>query len=650
MIYIKFPNGKKKLYKKGITIIKIIKDIKKDIKYFYKNPILYVSINGVQVELYKKIYENVENINFYTWKDELGKKAFWHSSSHLLAQSILFFYPNVKISIGPSTKYGFYYDIDFLDKKFIKKDFEKIEKKIIEIANKEYDFFVYEVSKEKAIEKFKNNIYKKELIENIIKKNSKITFCTHGDFTDLCKGGHINNTKFIKFVKILNVSKSYWKGEKKNKQLTRISAISFPNKIEMKNYFFKIKELKKRNHKKIGKNLGLFTFSTSVGKGLPIWLPNGTILYNKLKNILIKIQEKKNYRRVITPHIGKKKLYEQSGHWTKYSENNFKPIFTPEEKESFLLKPMNCPHHCEIYRFYKFSYKDLPIKYYEFGTVYRYEKSGEINGLIRSRSFTQDDAHIFCREDQILSEFKDIINLIIKIFKLFSFKKYELRISLRDKKKLKNYIGTEEIWKKSEECIINAVKNINIPIKFKYGEAAFYGPKLDFIIEDIFNRKWQMGTIQIDYNLPNRFNLNYLGKDNKFHKPVLIHRALFGSLERFIALLLEHNNGLPIYLQKYLVCILPIKKKYLLYSKRILNLLINKKIVSYIDEKEDHINNKIKKYEKKKIPFIIVIGEKEENNNTVSVRQQKKGYIGTFLIYDFINFIKKELEIFKNFD
>jgi threonyl-tRNA synthetase len=633
MISISFTDGFVYKFITGITPIEIACKIDKNLA----KKILSVQVNGIKTELLTPIYKN-SFLEFFTWDDRNGKKAFWHSSLHLLAQSILFFYPNSKGIIGFTIDEGFYYDIDFGKKFLSKRNIKNIENKILYNARKSSIFKKYSLKKEKAFFFYKKNKYKTKLIKNL--KNSKINFCKHDNFIDLCFDTHISNTSFIKEVKILNISEIYWKGKNK---ITRIYCISFPEKEFLKKYIFYIKKAKKRDHRKLGKKLNIFTFSKKVGLGLPLWLPMGTFLKKQLKKFLNDTQKKWGYNFISSPHIGHKNLYINSGHWSKYKKNNFKSILTPNNEEEFLLKPMNCPHHCEIYRLQKWSYKDLPVRFAEFGTVYRYEKSGELHGLLRVRGFTQDDAHIFCRIDQIVEEIKKIIDLVCYIFNILGFLKYNVQISLRDIDNSVKYIGSKKNWEKAEKDIKKAVKEKNINPTFKYGEAAFYGPKLDFIVKDILGRNWQLGTIQIDYNLPERFNLRYKGYDNNWHIPILIHRAPFGSLERFIAILIEHTAGeLPFWLTPIQIIFLPISKNNILYTKKIVNLISDHGFRIFLDKRNEKIEKKIRDAEMKKIPLMVIIGDKEQNLQKLSIREHKKGNIGIFTLSNFLIFIKKK--------
>ncbi|MEC9108075.1 MAG: threonine--tRNA ligase, partial [Bacteroidota bacterium] len=616
MISITLKDGSKKEYSKNISVI----DVAKDISEGFARNVIAASFNGIPVEISTKL-NNDGSLELYTWEDNDGKKAFWHSSSHVLAQALEELYPGIKLTIGPAIKNGFYYDVDFNKYTISDKDFDKIESKMIEISRGKHDFKMRSVSKKEAINYYKksSNDYKLELIKDL--DDGEITFCDHSSFTDLCKGGHIPNTGIIKAVKITNVAGAYWRGNENNKQLTRVYGISFPKQKLLNEYLLNLEEAKKRDHRLIGKKLNLFTFSNKVGMGLPLWLPKGVDLRNRLENFLIKAQKKAGYQMVITPHIGNKELYKTSGHYEKYGEDSFQPIKTPKENEEFMLKPMNCPHHCEIYNSNRFSYKDLPVRYAEFGTVYRYEQSGELHGLTRVRGFTQDDAHIFCTEDQLDKEFKDVIDLTLHVFTKLGLNDFTTQISLRDPENSEKYIGGKEIWDKSEKAIIKAVKEKNLNYNLKYGEAAFYGPKLDFMVNDALGREWQLGTIQVDYNLPDRFDLTYKGKDNNDHRPVMIHRAPFGSLERFVAILLENTAGnLPLWLTPNQVIILPISDKYEKYSKKVLNLIENNEIRALLDNRSETVSRKIRDAELGKIPYMIIVGEKENENEMISLR------------------------------
>ena len=639
MISITLKDGSKKEYSKNISVI----DVAKDISEGFARNVIAASFNGIPVEISTKL-NNDGSLELYTWEDNDGKKAFWHSSSHVLAQALEELYPGIKLTIGPAIKNGFYYDVDFNNHTISDKDFDKIESKMIEISRGKHDFKMRSVSKKEAINYYKksSNDYKLELIKDL--DDGEITFCDHSSFTDLCKGGHIPNTGIIKAVKITNVAGAYWRGNENNKQLTRVYGISFPKQKLLNEYLLNLEEAKKRDHRLIGKKLNLFTFSNKVGMGLPLWLPKGVDLRNRLENFLIKAQKKAGYQMVITPHIGNKELYITSGHYEKYGEDSFQPIKTPKENEEFMLKPMNCPHHCEIYNSNRFSYKDLPVRYAEFGTVYRYEQSGELHGLTRVRGFTQDDAHIFCTEDQLDKEFKDVIDLTLHVFTKLGLNDFTTQISLRDPENSEKYIGGKEIWDKSEKAIIKAVKEKNLNYNLKYGEAAFYGPKLDFMVNDALGREWQLGTIQVDYNLPERFDLTYKGKDNNDHRPVMIHRAPFGSLERFVAILLENTAGnLPLWLTPNQVIILPISDKYEKYSKKVLNLIENNEIRALLDNRSETVSRKIRDAELGKIPYMIIVGEKENENEMISLRSHGGKDYGMIKLNDFFDIIQEEI-------
>ena len=636
MIKITLPDGSIRSYEQSqITPLEVAKDISEGLA----RNIISAMVNDTQVEITTNITKDA-TLKLLTWNDDLGKKAFWHSSAHLLAQAILFYYPNAKLTIGPAIEKGFYYDVDFEGEAFQEKDFEKIEQKILENAKKDSTFNLYEISKKEALETYKNNIFKTELIENL--EDGSITFCTHDDFTDLCRGGHIPSTGIVKAVKILNAAGAYWRGDEKNKQLTRVYAISFPKQKDLTEYLTLLEEAKKRDHRKLGKELGFFTFSEKVGQGLPLWLPKGAALRKKLENFLTDAQKKAGYEMVITPHIGHKELYITSGHYEKYGTDSFQAIKTPHEGEEFLLKPMNCPHHCEIYKSSPWSYKDLPKRLAEFGTVYRYEQSGELHGLTRVRGFTQDDAHIFCTSDQLLSEFENVIDLVLFVFNTLGFENFTAQISLRDKENRSKYIGTDENWEKAENAIIQASKNKNLKTVVEYGEAAFYGPKLDFMVKDALGRSWQLGTIQVDYNLPERFDLHYIGSDNDKHRPIMIHRAPFGSMERFIAILLEHTAGnLPLWLVPEPVVILPISEKYVDYAKKVANDLEIYDICSSVDSRNEKTGKKIRDAEVNKIPIMLIVGEKEAENQTISVRVKGEGDVGEFTTLDFVSYFNR---------
>jgi threonyl-tRNA synthetase len=640
MINITFPDGSVKQFEPGITPLEIAKNL----SHSLAKKVLVAEINNELHELSTPINTD-SSLKLLTWEDKNGKSAFWHSSAHILAEAIQALYPHAKFTIGPSVENGFYYDIDFGETSFTSDDLPKVENKMLELAKQNNPFKLYAISKADALDyyKKKNNEYKVELIENL--KDGEITFCDQGTFTDLCRGGHIPDTGYIKAVKLLNVAGAYWRGNEKNKQLTRIYGVSFPKKEELDQYLFLLEEAKKRDHRKLGQELGLFAFSQKVGKGLPLWLPKGTDLRERLENFMRTAQKKAGYLQVVTPHIGSKALYITSGHWDKYGKDSFQPILTPEEDEVFMLKPMNCPHHCEIYKAEPRSYKDLPLRLAEFGTVYRYEQSGELHGLTRVRGFTQDDSHIFCRQDQVKDEFKKVIDLVLYVFKSLKFEDFTAQVSLRDKVDREKYIGSEENWDKAEKQIEEAAREKGLPIIIEYGEAAFYGPKLDFMVKDAIGRSWQLGTIQVDYNLPERFELEYTGSDNQKHRPVMIHRAPFGSLERFIAVLTEHCAGdFPLWLTPVQVAVLPISEKFNVYAQKLVDFLKNAEIRTSFDERAEKIGKKIRESEMQKTPFMLIIGEKEESENLVAVRERGKGDIGTMNWEDFKQLIDQRVK------
>lgn len=639
MIKITLPDGSVKEFKSGVTPI----DVAKSISEGLARNVISANFNNKTVETTTPITKD-GSLVLYTFNDDEGKKAFWHSSAHVLAQTILSFHPTAKLTIGPAIESGFYYDIDFGDEAISEKDFPAIEKRFLEFARGKHEFKMRAVSKAEALSLYKeeDNQYKVELIESLT--DGDITFCDHSDFTDLCRGGHIPNTGIIKAVKIMNVAGAYWRGDENNNQLTRIYGISFPKQKMLTEHLHLIEEAKKRDHRKLGRELELFTFSNTVGQGLPLWLPKGAALRTRLQNFLNRAQKQAGYDMVMTPHIGQKELYVTSGHYAKYGEDSFQPITTPKDSEEFLLKPMNCPHHCEIYKFKPHSYKDLPIRYAEFGTVYRYEQSGELHGLTRVRGFTQDDAHIFCTPEQLDQEFKNVIDLVLYVFTSLGFDNFTAQVSLRDPENPEKYIGSVENWEKSEQAIINAAQDKGLDFVVETGEAAFYGPKLDFMVKDALGRSWQLGTIQVDYNLPERFDLTYKGSDNQLHRPVMIHRAPFGSMERFIAILLEHTAGnFPLWLTPEQVIILPISEKYQKYTEKVLHLLENSEIRALVDDRNEKTGRKIRDAEVSKIPFMVIVGEKEENEGTVSVRKHGEGDLGTFTTEEFISLIEKEI-------
>ncbi|UAB74787.1 threonine--tRNA ligase [Mesoflavibacter sp. SCSIO 43206] len=637
MINITLPDGSVKTFNIGSTPM----DVAKSISEGLARNVISANFNGTTIETSTELTTD-GSLVLYTWNDDEGKKAFWHSSAHVLAQALEELYPGCKLTIGPAIDNGFYYDVDFGENVVSDKDFKSIENKMLEIARGKHNFNMRTVSKSDALSLYKDNIYKTELIKNL--EDGEITFCDHSTFTDLCRGGHIPNTGIIKAVKILSVAGAYWRGDENNPQLTRVYGISFPKQKDLKEYLELLEEAKKRDHRKLGKELGLFAFSQKVGQGLPLWLPKGAALRERLENFLKAAQKKAGYEMVVTPHIGQKELYVTSGHYAKYGEDSFQPITTPKEDEEFLLKPMNCPHHCEIYNNTQWSYKDLPKRYAEFGTVYRYEQSGELHGLTRVRGFTQDDAHIFCTPDQLDQEFKNVIDLVLYVFGSLGFENFTAQVSLRDPEKPEKYIGSDENWEKAEKAILNATKEKNLNYIIETGEAAFYGPKLDFMVKDALGRQWQLGTIQVDYNLPERFDLTYKGSDNESHRPVMIHRAPFGSLERFIAILLEHTGGnFPLWLMPTQVSVLTLSEKYENYGQNVLTLLENHEIRALIDNRSETIGKKIREAEMNKTPYMIIIGEQEEKENKISVRQHGGEDLGTISVDEFAEIIKKEI-------
>mgnify|MGYP000330114007 CR=1 FL=1 len=641
MIKITLPDGSIKNIKKGTTALEIATSISEGLA----RNILSASVNNEVWDINRPI-NNDSSLKLHTFNDKEGKSTLWHSTAHILAEALEHLYPGVKLGIGPSIDNGFYYDIDLGDnRKISSDDFPIIEKKMLELVREKNIFIREEISKEDAINYFKTkkDQYKLELLEGL--NDGDITFYTQGGFTDLCKGPHIPNTSKIKAIKLLNIAGAYWRGDEKRNQLTRIYGVSFQKQKELTEHLFLLEEAKKRDHRKIGKEMELFTFSKKVGQGLPLWLPKGAQLREKLENFLKKAQTRAGYLPVITPHIGNKDLYVCSGHYEKYGEDSFQPIKTPQDGEEFFLKPMNCPHHCEIYKSKKYSYKDLPVRFAEFGTVYRYEQSGELHGLTRVRGFTQDDAHLFVRPDQVKEEFISVINLVLYVFKALSFENFKVQISLRDKENKDKYIGTNENWEKAETAIIEAVNEKGLEAVIEYGEAAFYGPKLDFMVKDALGREWQLGTIQVDYTLPERFELEYTGKDNKKHRPVMIHRAPFGSMERFVAVLIEHCGGnFPLWLAPEQYIILPISEKYHDYAKKLSQLLKNYDICGPIDERAETTGRKIRDAEVSKIPFIIIVGEREEKENKISVRRHGGEDLGSLLAEEFIKLVRKEID------
>ncbi|MDR0659311.1 MAG: threonine--tRNA ligase [Prevotellaceae bacterium] len=640
MIKITFPDGNVREYPKGTTGLEIAQSISPRLA----SEVLSISVNDELWDLTRPINQDAKII-LHKWDDPKGRHAFWHSSSHLMAEALEELYPGIKFGIGPSIENGFYYDVDLGDRTISESDLAKIENKMIELARQKQQFARTDVSKADALKTYKEkgDEYKVELINDL--QDGTITFYTNGAFTDLCRGPHLPDTSMIKAVKLTSIAGAYWRGDEKNKMLTRIYGITFPQKKPLDVYLKMMEEAKKRDHRKIGKELELFTFSQRVGQGLPLWLPKGAELREKLEQFLKKVQKDSGYQPVITPHIGQKELYVTSGHYAKYGKDSFQPIHTPQEGEEFLLKPMNCPHHCEIYRSKPHSYKDLPVRLAEFGTVYRYEQSGELHGLTRVRGFTQDDAHIFCRPDQLKEEFIKVIDIVLYIFKTLDFEDYTAQISLRDPNNKEKYIGSDENWQKAEAAIIEAAQEKGLNTVVELGEAAFYGPKLDFMVRDAIGRKWQLGTIQVDYNLPERFDLEYTGADDKKYRPVMIHRAPFGSMERFVAVLIEHTGGkFPLWLTPDQVRILPISEKYNDFAKKVLNVLNNSDIRGSVDDRNETIGKKIRESELKRTPYLLIVGEKEEQENKVSVRVQGEGDKGSMSIEDFADMLRKEIE------
>jgi len=637
-IKITLPDGAVKNYPKGISAM----DVALSISEGLARNVLAAEVNGEVWDANRAITADA-SLKLLTWRDEEGKSTFWHSSAHLMAEALEGMYPGIKFGIGPPIEHGYYYDVDFGDQEFDTHHLEKIEQKILELARQKNTFERQDVSKPDAIAYFKdkNDEYKLDLLDGL--DDGTITFYKQGDFTDLCRGPHIPHTGFIKAVKLLSIAGAYWRGDENSKQLTRIYGITFPKQKELTEYLHMLEEAKKRDHRKLGKELELFTFSEKVGMGLPLWLPKGAKLRERLETFMRKAQVRAGYDPVITPHIGHKNLYVTSGHYEKYGEDSFQAITTPHEGEEFLLKPMNCPHHCEIYKSKPRSYKDLPVRLAEFGTVYRYEQSGELHGLTRVRGFTQDDAHIFCTEDQVKIEFKKVIDLVLYVFKSLGFEDYTAQVSLRDPEDKEKYIGTDEGWEKAESAIIEATEEKGLNTITELGEAAFYGPKLDFMVRDALGRKWQLGTIQVDYNLPERFELEYVGSDNKKHRPVMIHRAPFGSLERFVAVLIEHCAGeFPLWLTPDQVAILPISEKYAEYAQSVYKILESEDITGAVDNRDEKIGRKIRDAEVNKIPIMLIVGEKEQEKNEVALRRHGQGDIGTMSVDDFVAYFTKE--------
>ncbi len=638
MINITLPDNSVRQYPAGTTAMQVASSISEGLA----RNVLAAKVDGQVWDSTRPITNDVR-LQLLTWNDPEGKSAMWHSSAHLMAEAIELLFPGVKFGIGPDIENGFYYDMDFGTYQVTPEDLPRIEAKMLELAREKQQYLRRSVSKSEALNYFtaKNDEYKIELITDL--QDGEITFYETGKFTDLCRGPHLQDTSPIKAVKLLNIAGAYWRGDEKRKMLTRIYGITFPKQKELEEYLVLLEEAKKRDHRKLGKELELFTFSQKVGQGLPLWLPKGAQLRERLENFLKGLQRKAGYLPVITPHIGNVELYKTSGHFQKYGKDSFQPINTPIEGEQFMLKPMNCPHHCEIYNAKPRSYKDLPIRFAEFGTVYRYEQSGELHGLTRVRGFTQDDAHLFCRPDQLKEEFKSVIDIVLHIFRILDFKDFTAQISLRDPDNKEKYIGSDENWEKAESAIIEASAEKGLKTTVELGEAAFYGPKLDFMVKDALGRKWQLGTIQVDYNLPERFELEYTGNDNQKYRPVMIHRAPFGSMERFVAVLLEHTAGnFPLWLTPDQVTILPISEKYLEYAKKVAQVLENSEIRALVDERNEKTGKKIRDAELMKIPYMLIVGEKEEAEGSVSVRKHGQGDLGTFSTVDFINHITEE--------
>ncbi|MFM1771530.1 MAG: hypothetical protein RLZZ71_672 [Bacteroidota bacterium] len=639
MLNISLPDGSVRSVEEGTSAMQLAAQISEGLA----RNVLAAEVNGVVVDASRPLPDNA-TVKLLTWNDENGKSTLWHSSAHLMAEALEALYPGVKLAIGPPIENGFYYDVDFEGKSFTQEDFSKVEKLMLELARQKNEFVRKEVSKAEAIAYFteKGDQYKLELIEGL--QDGEITFYTQGNFTDLCRGPHIPNTGFIKAAKLMNVAGAYWRGDEKNKMLTRVYAITFPKAAELEEYLVQVEEAKKRDHRKLGKELGLFHFSQKVGSGLPLWLPKGTDLRTRLQNFLTVAQKKAGYQPVITPHIGSKELYETSGHWAKYGADSFQPIHTPQEGEMYMLKPMNCPHHCEIFNAEPRSYRDLPLRLSEFGTVYRYEQTGELHGLTRVRGFTQDDAHIFCTPDQVKEEIGKVIDLVLYIFKTLNFHDYLAQVSLRDPINREKYIGSEENWEKAELAIQEVATEKGLRTVVEYGEAAFYGPKLDFMVRDAIGRKWQLGTVQLDYNLPERFQLEYTGADNQKHRPVMIHRAPFGSMERFVAILIEHCAGqFPLWLTPEQVRILPVSEKYNEYAKKVANTLEISDIRALVDDTNEKVGKKIREAELAKVTYMLVVGENEMLANSVSARKKGEGDLGVFSIEDFATMVNNEV-------
>ena len=640
MINITFPDGSVRSYNEGITPYEIAQSISPRLAA----DVLAASVDGQVYDLDRPIDKDA-SLKLHKWEDQEAKQTFWHSSSHLMAEALQILYPGIKFGIGPAIETGFYYDVDLGDRTLVEADLKKIEEKMIELAREKQPFVRQDISKAEAMATYteKGDQYKCELIRDL--EDGTITFYTTGSFTDLCRGPHLRDTSVIKAVKLTSIAGAYWRGNEKNKMLTRIYGVTFPKKSLLDEYLAMMEEAKKRDHRKIGKEMELFTFSQRVGAGLPMWLPKGAELRGRLEAFLKKVQKAYGYLPVISPHIGQKELYVTSGHYAKYGADSFQPIHTPQEGEEFLLKPMNCPHHCEIYKSKPRSYKDLPVRLAEFGTVYRYEQSGELHGLTRVRGFTQDDAHIFCRPDQLKEEFCKVIDIVLYIFKTLNFPEFTAQISLRDQVNREKYIGSDENWEKAEQAIIEASAEKGLNTVVEYGEAAFYGPKLDFMVRDAIGRKWQLGTIQVDYNLPERFEREYIGADDKKHRPIMIHRAPFGSMERFVAVLIEHTGGkFPLWLTPDQAVVLPVSEKYNDYAKKVCELLNNYDIRASIDDRNETIGKKIRENELKRIPFLLIVGEKEADSNLVSVRRQGQGDKGQMNVEDFVALVNEEVK------
>ena len=638
MIKITLPDGTVKNYDEGVTGL----DIAGDISEGLARNVLAARVNGEVWDSFRPINSDA-TVELLTWNNDEGKRTFWHSSAHLLAEALEDLYPGVKFGIGPPIDNGFYYDVDLGDREFGEEDLARVEQKMQDLAREKNSYEREEISKADALEYFrkKDDEYKLELIDEL--EDGTITFYHQGNFTDLCRGPHIPNTGFIKAVKLMNVAGAYWRGDEKRKQLTRIYGVTFPKQKELKEYLEKLEEAKKRDHRKLGRELELFTFSEKVGMGLPLWLPKGTILRERLENFMRRAQVKAGYDPVVTPHIGSKQLYVTSGHYEKYGQDSFQPIHTPHEGEEFLLKPMNCPHHCEIYASKPRSYRDLPVRLAEFGTVYRYEQSGELHGLTRVRGFTQDDAHIFCRPDQVKDEFVKVIDLVLYVFNALGFDDYTAQISLRDPENKEKYIGADELWDRAEREIQEAADERGLRTVTEMGEAAFYGPKLDFMVKDALGRSWQLGTIQVDYTLPERFKLEYTGSDNQKHRPVMIHRAPFGSMERFVAVLIEHCAGnFPLWLAPEQIAVLPISEKYHTYAEEVFRMLGEEDIRGFLDDRDEKIGRKIRDAEVSKVPYMLIVGEKEMENQTVSIRKHGEGDTGSMALDEFIAYFKRE--------